>query len=127
MEDKTVAMHKSIYRLIAVICLLLQTSMTMAQTVPSVAELVTGLEQRLQENPNDMQGWVLLGKSYHHLQNWTKATEAFEQAKKLGYQGSIPALPNATRAPAKTHPLLRRREETLELLRPLTSKSANGP
>lgn len=98
-----------------------------AQTVPSVAELVTGLEQRLQDNPNDMQGWVLLGKSYHHLQNWSKATEAFEQAKKLGYQGSVPVLPKATRTPVKTHPLLRRKEETLELLRPLTNKSANGP
>jgi predicted Zn-dependent protease len=119
--------HKALYPLIAALCLLLQTSMTLAQSVPSVAELVTGLEQRLQDNPNDMQGWVLLGKSYHHLQNWTKATEAFEQAKKLGYQGSIPTLPNATRTPVKAHPLLRRREETLELLRPLTNKSANGP
>jgi uncharacterized protein HemY len=121
------AMHKALYPLIAALCLLLQTSMTLAQSVPSVAELVTGLEQRLQDNPNDMQGWVLLGKSYHHLQNWTKATEAFEQAKKLGYQGSIPTQPNATRTPVKAHPLLRRREETLELLRPLTNKSANGP
>ena len=122
------AIHNSLYRLIAVLCLLLQTSMTLAQTVPSVAELVTGLEKRLQENPNDMQGWVLLGKSYHHLQNWTKATEAFEHAKQLGYQGSIPSLPSATgTTPAKIHPLLRRKEETLELLRPLTNKSANGP
>ena len=121
------ATYKSIYLLFAGLCLSLQALEAAAQNVPSVAELVTGLEQRLQENPNDMQGWVLLGKSHHHLQNWAKATEAFEQAKKLGYEGSTPTLPEATRTPAKTHPLLRRREETLELLRPLTNKLANGP
>jgi|GEM_PF-2599673 predicted Zn-dependent protease len=121
------ANYKSLCLLIAGLFLSLSASGTLAQSVPSVAELVTGLEQRLQDNPNDMQGWVLLGKSYHHLQNWTKATEAFEQAKKLGYQGSLPPLPNAARAPTKTHPLLRRKEETLELLRPLTNKFANGP
>ncbi|MDG0978711.1 MAG: hypothetical protein P8O79_03190 [Halieaceae bacterium] len=121
------ANYKSLCPLIAGLCLCVMAFGTAAQTVPSVAELTTGLEQRLQENPNDMQGWVLLGKSYHHLQNWTKAAEAFEQAKKLGYEGSVPSLPNATRTPVKTHPLLRRREETLELLRPLTNKSANGP
>lgn len=118
--------------IIAGFCLSLLPVSASAQDLPAVAELVTGLERKLENNPDDLQGWVLLGRSYHHLQNWTKATEAFEQAKKLGYQGSVPELPNATRpnatrAPAKTHPLLRRREETLELLRPLTNKSANGP
>ena len=118
---------KSFCLLVTALCLSVNASSSWAQSAPSVAELVSGLEQRLQEKPNDMQGWVLLGKSYHHLQNWNKATEAFEQAKKLGYQGSIPTLPNATHTPVKAHPLLRRREETLELLRPLTNKSANGP
>lgn len=121
------ATYKFLCLFLAGLCLSVQASGAAGQTVPSVAELVVGLEQRLQENPNDMRGWVLLGKSYHHLQNWTKATEAFKQAKKLGYDGSVPALPNTTRMPIKTHPLLRRREETLELLRPMTKKFANGP
>ena len=119
--------YKSLYLVAVGLCLSRSASGSFAQSAPSVAELVTGLEQRLLDNPNDMQGWILLGKSYHHLQNWNKATEAFEQAKKLGYQGSIPSLPSTTRPPVKTHPLLRRKEETLELLRPLTKKFANGP
>jgi len=45
--------------------------------------LTERLRKRLEENPDDVQGWVLLGRSYKNLQNYPKAIEAFENAERL--------------------------------------------
>jgi len=58
-----------------------------------VDELLVGLKQRLENNPDDVDGWVLLSKSYFHLNRWKEADEAFEKAKALGYTGSWQPLP----------------------------------
>jgi predicted Zn-dependent protease len=63
----------------------------------SVADLLVGLEKRLEVNPNDVDGWVLLGRSYHHLQNWNKAKAAFDKAKQLGYAGEAPNIDAAAK------------------------------
>ena len=104
---------------IVAVCIAIVPNLTLAQNVPSVAELIAGLEQKLEANPTDMKGWVLLGRSYHHLQNWQKAEEAFSKARKLGYQGDMPKLPNLKSKYNSTHPLLRRKEENLQILQPL--------
>lgn len=61
--------------------------------VAPVDELLVGLKQRLESQPNDVDGWVLLSKSYYHLDRWKEADEAFEKAKALGYRGSWQPLP----------------------------------
>jgi hypothetical protein len=67
-----------------------QTSTETTKKVASVEDLVEGLRTRLENSPDDMQGWVLLAKSYHHVQRWEDATDAFNRAKALGYEGEIP-------------------------------------
>gem|GEM_PF-1262354 len=55
--------------------------------VESVDTLVEGLRRRLETEGGDAGGWVLLAKSYYHLQLWDEASAAFEKAKALGYEG----------------------------------------
>lgn len=50
----------------------------------SVTELLSGLEQRLRDNPDDAKGWLLLAKSYDHLGRSEDATDAYDRAVALG-------------------------------------------
>lgn len=60
--------------------------------VASVDSLVDGLRQRLEAEPNDVKGWVLLSKSYHLLERWDDAKYAMDKAKALGYEGEAKPL-----------------------------------
>jgi cytochrome c-type biogenesis protein CcmH len=51
--------------------------------VASIDEMVAALDQRLQQNPEDIEGWKMLGRSYMQLQNYPKAIEAYEHAVAL--------------------------------------------
>jgi hypothetical protein len=59
----------------------------------SVDLMLVGLKQRLETQPDDVDGWVLLSKSYYHVNRWKEAEAAFEKAKALGYTGSWQPLP----------------------------------
>ena len=58
-----------------------------AQQQPVIPEqiekMVGGLEQRLQENPEDQEGWEMLFRSYMVLQRYDNALEAAEKLYKL--------------------------------------------
>lgn len=58
-----------------------------APKLDSVEALLSGLESRLKTGPNDVGGWILLSKTYHHLNRWKEAKEAYTKAKNLGYSG----------------------------------------
>ncbi|HZF27251.1 MAG TPA: hypothetical protein VEZ88_13380, partial [Steroidobacteraceae bacterium] len=47
---------------------------------PAVAQMVARLEARLQANPNDVNGWLLLGRSYFQLGQYLRAADAYEHA-----------------------------------------------
>lgn len=64
-----------------------------AASVDSVEVMLVGLKQRLDNQPDDVDGWVLLSKSYFHLQRWEEANQAFEKARTLGYTGRWQPLP----------------------------------
>lgn len=51
--------------------------------VTSVEEMVASLAARLQENPDDLPGWKMLGRSYFNLRNYPGAIAAFEKAVAL--------------------------------------------
>jgi cytochrome c-type biogenesis protein CcmH len=46
----------------------------------SIDEMVSKLEARLASNPGDVDGWLMLGRSYFVQNNYPKATAAFEHA-----------------------------------------------
>ena len=50
----------------------------------SVASLIVGLRDRLEREPNDADGWILLARSYEHIGSRTEAIAAYNRAKSLG-------------------------------------------
>jgi cytochrome c-type biogenesis protein CcmH len=50
---------------------------------PNVEAMVASLAARLQENPNDVDGWKMLGRSYLQLKDYSGATTAYQQAVNL--------------------------------------------
>jgi cytochrome c-type biogenesis protein CcmH len=51
--------------------------------MPSVDEMVSSLAERLQENPNDLPGWKMLGRSYVQMRNFPGAIAAYERAVEI--------------------------------------------
>ncbi|WP_428623413.1 c-type cytochrome biogenesis protein CcmI [Sedimenticola sp.] len=60
---------------------------TMAQQddkkMPSIEEMVSALVERLKENPEDAEGWYLLGRTYMAMKDYQKASFAFEKVNQL--------------------------------------------
>ena len=52
-------------------------------TMPEMEEVVANLAARLDENPDDINGWLMLGRSYMMLGNYAGAVDAFERAMEL--------------------------------------------
>jgi len=50
------------------------------QQLPDVGQMVDSLAARLEENPDDLAGWKMLGRSYMQLENFPLAIAAFERA-----------------------------------------------
>jgi cytochrome c-type biogenesis protein CcmH len=56
---------------------------------PDIEAMVTSLAARLQDNPDDVNGWKMLGRSYMTLQDFAAAVDAYERAVELeGSQNS---------------------------------------
>lgn len=51
--------------------------------LPSMDAAIDGLAQRLAENPEDANGWMMLGRSYMSVGNFAAAAEAYERAIEL--------------------------------------------
>ncbi len=49
----------------------------------SPENMVAGLARKLERNPDDLQGWLMLGNSYVVLQQYPLAVRAFERADRL--------------------------------------------
>lgn len=59
------------------------------QKVGSVEQMLLGLRTKLEQEPGDMKGWVLLARSYHHIGDWHEAEKAAAKARALGYEGDL--------------------------------------
>ncbi len=53
------------------------------EQLPSVSELVEKLASRMEQDPDNAEGWFLLGRTYMRLQNYTQAVHAFENVVRL--------------------------------------------
>jgi cytochrome c-type biogenesis protein CcmH len=51
--------------------------------MPPVTELVEKLRKRMEQDPDNAEGWFLLGRTYMRLQNYTQAVNAFENVVRL--------------------------------------------
>ena len=60
------------------------TAAAPAAAGPDVAAMVAKLEKHLQEQPDDMPGWLMLGRSYMAMERLDDAITAFDHAHKLG-------------------------------------------
>ena len=54
-----------------------------AQVSPDVLAMVAKLEQHLRKQPNDLAGWLMLGRSYLALERAEEAVAAYEHARGL--------------------------------------------
>jgi len=50
------------------------------RTQEQIAANVDKLATRLQSNPNDPQGWIMLARSYNSMEKWNEATGAYAKA-----------------------------------------------
>lgn len=59
---------------------------------PDVERMVAQLEERLQAEPGDAEGWLMLGRSFVVLGRYPRAVDAFQQAYDLTQGDSLPAI-----------------------------------
>lgn len=52
----------------------------------NMEQMVIALQQRLEENPGDFEGWAMLGRSYYFLRQFEPAADAYAKALELGGQ-----------------------------------------
>jgi cytochrome c-type biogenesis protein CcmH len=61
-----------------------KTGPTADSSLGSVASMVEGLAARLENEPDDADGWILLARSYLHVERPADALNAYERARALG-------------------------------------------
>ncbi len=61
-------------------------------SIPGIAEMVESLAARLEQEPDDLEGWKMLGRSYMTLGNTPGAIEAYERAVELSEARDVGAL-----------------------------------
>jgi len=66
--------------------------------MPELDNAITSLSARLQENPDDLRGWKMLGRSYIEIQNYQGAVFAFERAVELESAQNSDTLSNLAEA-----------------------------
>ncbi|HEX7996841.1 MAG TPA: c-type cytochrome biogenesis protein CcmI [Pyrinomonadaceae bacterium] len=54
-----------------------------APTQQEIEQRVTKLAERLKENPDDLQGWMMLARSYYNFKRYREASEAYQRAAAL--------------------------------------------
>lgn len=55
----------------------------------NMEEAIHGLEAKLAQNPDNLEGWFMLGRSYMAMERYPRAADAFEQAYKLSKGDNI--------------------------------------
>ncbi|HYN77354.1 MAG TPA: tetratricopeptide repeat protein, partial [Lamprocystis sp. (in: g-proteobacteria)] len=53
------------------------------QQAPALATLAQGLAERMEQNPDNLEGWLMLGRTYFALEQPAKALQAIERAYQI--------------------------------------------
>ncbi len=83
------------------------------QKLASIDKMVGSLEKKLEKNPNDVTGWVMLGRTYRVLRRPEDALKAYEKASKLKPNNPDALLPMADILATKNKGVLTGRPEEL--------------
>lgn len=51
--------------------------------VPDIGDMVASLENKMKENPDNIQGWTMLGRSYVVMKRYPEAVNAYQKALEL--------------------------------------------
>lgn len=80
--------------------------MTEDEQMEMIRGMVEGLALRLQDEPDNLEGWARLAQSYGILGEWRKARDAYDHALTLapGDTGLLDALSNAVAGAVQTEP-----------------------
>jgi hypothetical protein len=113
------------------------TATSTSEPVGSVASMVDGLADRLRQNPDDAKSWLLLARSYHHLNRVEDARAAYARASALGeYDEKLAALSESptvkSSATAQIFGNLRLSERSRDIVRPtdtvfIFARAVDGP
>ena len=75
-----------------------------SDAVHEMDEAIAALEQRLRQQPQDMESWLLLGRSYMSMRRFNDAARAYRQASALDGQSSPEILADMGEAIALSDP-----------------------
>ena len=105
--------------------------------VGSVASMVEGLASRLRDNPDDGGSWLLLARSYKHLNRIDEAVDAYERAAALGqFDAELEELGSnvgeAQSSGARIYGNVRLSPDAVDIVQPtdtvfIFAKAVNGP
>lgn len=108
-----------------------------SNAVGSVSSMVDGLAARLEEDPDDSKSWLLLARSYKHLNRMPEAIEAYERAASFGeYDEELAGLSGSTIATesstAQIYGNLQLSERSKEIVQPtdtvfIFARAVDGP
>lgn len=93
--------------------------------LPSVEEMVARLAKRLESQPNDAEGWYMLGRSYMSMGQYQEAVQALAKARQL-----LPANPQILLRYADALTMLRNGRisgEPFEMIKQALQLSPNDP
>lgn len=69
-----------------------QAAETQAENNANVEDMLRQLEAKLASNPQDADGWLLLGRSYTAMGRYARAADAFQQAYDLTKGDNVEAI-----------------------------------
>ncbi|WP_116811390.1 tetratricopeptide repeat protein [Steroidobacter cummioxidans] len=63
-----------------------------SEQAQNMEQAVAGLEAKLKENPNNLDGWIMLGRSYTAMGRYPRAADAYQQAYDLSKGQNVEAI-----------------------------------
>lgn len=69
-----------------------KAAQTESAQAANMEQAVAGLEAKLKENPDNLEGWIMLGRSYTAMSRYPRAADAYQQAYDLSKGQNVEAV-----------------------------------